>query len=224
MEIPLFPLPNVVLFPNAVLPLHIFEDRYKLMINDCIDRNEVFGLVLCSGGAQEESEETIHRVGVTARILEVERLQEGRMNILSRGEERFRIYRFTQQEPYWKASVGLVEDDAAQPSVESLYTQVVDLYLKVCELGALLNPGEQPDSTTPESPTELSYLISYVLDDIDFEDKQRLLEMTSTAERLRVLTGHLMHTIRKQEDQLAYKKLLTRVRGNGDLGEPGRRR
>src|SRR6266581_4222027 len=105
MEIPLFPLPNLVLFPNIVVPLHIFEERYKLMINTCVERDEAFGLVLLRGGAAEENEGSIHRVGVTARIVQVERLEDGRMNILIEGEDRFRIYRFTQQTPYWKASV-----------------------------------------------------------------------------------------------------------------------
>src|SRR5436853_913229 len=105
MEILLFPLPNLVLFPNIIVPLHIFEERYKLMINACIDREEVFGLVLLRSGAVDESEDTIHRVGVTARIVEVERLDEGRLNILCEGETRFRIYRFTQQSPFWKAAV-----------------------------------------------------------------------------------------------------------------------
>jgi len=66
MEIPLFPLPNLVLFPRIVVPLHIFEERYKLMINGCVDGGEVFGLVLIHSGADEETEETIHQVGVTA--------------------------------------------------------------------------------------------------------------------------------------------------------------
>src|SRR5204862_968815 len=94
MESPLFPLPNLVLFPHIVVPLHIFEERYKLMINGCIDRGEVFGLVLLREGAEEEKDDTIHRVGVTSRIVEVERLDEGRLNIFCEGEKRFRIHRF----------------------------------------------------------------------------------------------------------------------------------
>src|SRR5215471_4610884 len=127
MEIPVFPLPNLVLFPHIVVPLHIFEERYKAMINGCIERSEVFGLVLLRSGAEEESEETIHRVGVTARIVEVERLDEGRMNILCEGERRFRIYRFTQQTPFWKGSVNFV-DDEERHATESLYDQVAELY------------------------------------------------------------------------------------------------
>src|SRR5215831_8253161 len=152
MEISLFPLPNLVLFPNIIVPLHIFEERYKLMINGCIDRNETFGLVLLRGGAEEESEEAIHRVGVTARIVEVERLDEGRMNILCEGEARFRIYRFVQQTPFWKGSIGLF-DDKEQLVPQSLYDQVAELYRSVAESRARLSDSEQPELNLPESGT-----------------------------------------------------------------------
>ena len=102
MEIPLFPLPNLVLFPQVAVPLHIFEERYKLMINRCLDHDEVFGLVLLREDAEQESESTIHRVGVTARVVQVDRLEDGRMNILCAGESRFRIEEFTGRNPYWK--------------------------------------------------------------------------------------------------------------------------
>src|SRR5260370_21239551 len=111
LEIALFPLPNLVLFPNIVVPLHIFEDRYKLMVAGCIDHDEPFGLVLLRGGAEQETEEAIHRVGVVARITEVERLEDGRMNIVCEGETRFRIYRVTQQTPFWNGSVQLFDAD-----------------------------------------------------------------------------------------------------------------
>src|SRR2546423_2777664 len=130
MEIPLFPLPNLVLFPHIVVPLHIFEERYKLMINGCIDRGESFGLILLRDGAEEETEETIHRVGVAARIVEVERLDEGRMNILCEGERRFRVHRFTQQTPFWRGTIDFLEDQDHH-ATESLYEQVAELYRSV---------------------------------------------------------------------------------------------
>src|SRR5690349_18483857 len=130
MEIPVFPLPTLVLFPHIVVPLHIFEERYKLMINGCIDRGESFGLVLLRAGAEEESQETIHRAGVTVRIVEVERLDEGRMNILCEGERRFRIDQFTQQVPFWRATIDFFEDRDHHVS-ESLYDQVAELYRSV---------------------------------------------------------------------------------------------
>src|SRR5438067_13189147 len=159
MDISLFPLPNLVLFPNIIVPLHIFEERYKLMINGCIDRSEAFGLVLLRSGAESESEDSIHRVGVSATIVEVERLDQGRLNILCEGEARFRIYRFTQQTPFCKASVEFFED-AEHYSTESLHNQVVDLYRSVAELSAKVSGSEQAELTLPESPIDLSYMIS----------------------------------------------------------------
>jgi ATP-dependent Lon protease len=219
MEIPLFPLPNLVLFPQVVLPLHIFEDRYKLMINTCIERDEPFGLILIRSGTDKESEETIHRVGVTARIVQVDRLDDGRMNILSEGESRFRVTRFLQEKPYWKASVSVFEDDRVHESGDALYQEVSDLYRKLYALGTSLSGSQESELALPESAAELSYMVSYVLD-IDAEEKQSLLEITSTAERLQLLLGHLLETIRKIEEQIAYKKVASKVRGNGDLGHP----
>src|SRR5881397_3049023 len=221
MEIALFPLPNLVLFPGIVVPLHIFEDRYKVMINGCIDRDEIFGVVLIRSGAEEETEDTIHRVGVTARIGEVERLEDGRMNIVCEGETRFRIHRFTQQTPFWKGTVQYFEEAPIHQPVESFYDRVSDLYRQVGELSSKLSGSPQTEVVLPESPTDLSYLVAYVLD-IDAEEKQKMLEMTSTAERLQVLVVHLNDVIRKLEQQLAYKEVLTKVRGNGDLGNPKR--
>ena len=221
MEIALFPLPNLVLFPGIVVPLHIFEDRYKLMVNDCIDRDEAFGLVLVRTGAEEETEDTIHRVGVTARVSEVERLDNGRMNILCEGEARFRILRFTQQTPFWKGSVQFFEEAPIHQALESFYDRVSELYRHAGEMSSKLSGSPQTELVLPESPTDLSYMVAYVLD-IDTEEKQKMLEMTSTAERLQVLIVHLNETIRKLEQQIAYKEVLTKVRGNGDLGNPRR--
>src|SRR5262245_20856279 len=218
MEIALFPLPNLVLFPHIVVPLHIFEERYKLMINACIDAGDIFGIVLLRSGADEESEETIHRVGVTARIVEVERLEEGRMNILCEGERRFRIYRFTHKTPFWKGDVEFIEDDE-RSATEALYEQVAELYRSVVNLSAKLSGSQEAELVLPDSSTDLSYMVSYVLD-IESEDKQKLLEMDSTAERLRMLLAHLTDTLRKLEQQRAHKEVMKKVRGNGDLGMP----
>jgi ATP-dependent Lon protease len=218
MEIPLFPLPNLVLFPNIVVPLHIFEDRYKSMINACVDHDEVFGLVLLRSGAEEESEQTIHRVGVSARVVEVERLEEGRLNILCEGESRFRIYRFTQQVPFWKGTVEFFEDQEFR-TPEALYDQVAELYRGVAALSAKLSGSDPPELVLPESGTDLSFMVSYVLD-IEHEEKQKLLEMSSTPERLRMLVAHLTDTLRKLEQQRVYKETAAKVRGNGDLGRP----
>ena len=218
MEIPLFPLP-LVLFPRVLLPLHIFEERYKLMINTCFEQDDVFGIVLLRSGAETESEDTIHRVGVTARILQVERLENGRMEILTEGEDRFRIRRFTAQEPYWKGMVEVFDDNASHPAIESMQEEVSELYRKVAELGAKIDSSQESEIALPDSPTDLSHMISYILD-IDPEAKQKLLEMTSAAERLRSLVPYLNDSIEKLQQQLALKEVIHKVRGNGDLGKP----
>jgi Lon protease-like protein len=221
VEIPLFPLPNVVLFPNVLLPLHIFEDRYKQMINGCIDAAEPFGLLLLREGAQEETEQTIHRVGTTARVIEVERLESGRMNILCQGETRFKVLRFTDSEPFWKGKIDFLEDQtAAEESLEPLVEEVSSLYGKAFQLGIQLNEISASELRLPASPVELSYMISYVLG-IESEEKQKLLEMRSTEDRLRALLVYVDETIRRLEQQVVYKQVVHKVRGNGDLGKPG---
>jgi ATP-dependent Lon protease len=219
MEIPLFPLPNLVLFPGVVVPLHIFEDRYKLMITACIDSGEPFGIVLLREGGERESEETIHRVGVTARVVDVERLPEGRLNILTEGQSRFRIIRYTQQIPFWQATVSLFEDIESAAPLQSLYDQVSEGYRKVVDLGAKLGISEESEVSLPGSPADLSFMVSYVLD-IASEDKQKLLEMTSTAERLRAVAHHLNDTLQSLQQRLELKAKMTKIRGNGDLGKP----
>jgi Lon protease-like protein len=224
MEIPLFPLPDLVLFPGIVQPLHIFEDRYKLMISNALEKDEAFGLICLKSNALEENEASMHRVGVSARVIQVERLDDGRMNILCQGESRFRVYRFTQQVPYWKASVDFFgDDDESVSSLRPLYNEVAALYRKAFAIGTRLGATEDQkvdsDPELPESPTELSYMMSYVLD-LEAEEKQRLLEMTSTSERLHVLVDAVAATITKLEQRLAHKGLVQKVRGNGDLGWP----
>jgi Lon protease-like protein len=155
---------------------------------------------------------------VTARIVEVERLDEGRMNILCEGEKRFRVYRFTENTPFWKGDVDFFDDKDLHPP-ESLYEQVAELYRSVAAQSAKLSGSQETEVVLPESGTDLSYMVSYVLD-IDSEEKQKLLEMDSSGERLRLLIAHLTDTLRKLEQQRVYKETMTKVRGNGDLGYP----
>ena len=140
------------------------------------------------------------------------------MNILCEGESRFHIHRFTQRTPFWKGIVEFFDDEKIR-STESLYDQVAELYKGVAALSAKLSGSEPADLALPESPTDLSFMVGYVLD-IEYEEKQKLLEMTSTAERLRMLVAHLTDTLSKLEQQRIHKETATKVRGNGDLGKP----
>src|SRR4030042_2031651 len=105
IELPLFPL-NVVLFPGQVLPLHIFEDRYRLMIRRCLAEDTSFGVVLTQRA--EETGETAepHAIGTVARIVESEHLPDGALNIVAVGTERFRIRRLLHDKPTLRGGAG----------------------------------------------------------------------------------------------------------------------
>ncbi len=218
IEVPLFPLPNVVLFPGVSLPLHIFEERYKSMINACIDDDAPFGVVLLGG--ERETVSSIQNVGVLARVSEVERLDDGRMNIVTEGEVRFRILKFTSRAPAWRAEVDLMEEDP-EPDTEltPLASELGEMYLEAYHTSLELT-GEQPGRIDlPTSATELSFVVPYVLD-MEVEKKQALLESTSTRDRLRTLIGYLREANERLSAQVQQKRVAETARGNGDLGHP----
>lgn len=106
-ELPLFPL-NVVLFPGMPLPLHIFEEKYKEMVADCLRNARPFGVSLMAGAALPFGQASSpHRIGCTAEITQVQPLEEGRMFIMTVGRDRFRILSLDHNKPYL---VGMVED------------------------------------------------------------------------------------------------------------------
>ncbi len=120
VELALFPLNNVVLFPGMPLPLHIFEERYKEMIGACVDSDEPFGVLLIREGAEVGEAATPHSIGTTARISQVQRLQEGRLNILTRGERRFELLATLQTTPHMVGLVRFLEDEEGEVSAETL--------------------------------------------------------------------------------------------------------
>jgi uncharacterized protein len=123
--IPIFPLPNVVLFPNVFLPLHIFEDRYRQMVGDALTGDRLIGMVLLREGWEHDEDSdltpSVYPVGCSGLITHCERLDDGRFNIVLRGVEKFRIlsedctlsYRRAEVEPISEAAVaaqGLCEE------------------------------------------------------------------------------------------------------------------
>jgi Lon protease-like protein len=221
MEIPLFPLP-LVLFPQVVVPLHIFEERYRLMINRCIEESGTFGIVLIPPGTSTESESTIRRVGVTARVIQFDRIEDGRINIMAAGEMRFRILEFTASQPYWAAKVEFFEDDReSDEDLQESYKEVVRLYREVHRLAAELRSMEMniEEIKIPVSPATMSHMVSFVLD-IDPEAKQALLEMTSVDGRLKTLSVHLEEAMQRLNAEIVREKISHKVKGNGHYGKP----
>ena len=221
MEIPLFPLP-LVLFPQVVVPLHIFEERYRTMINRCIEESSAFGIVLIPPGTSTESESTIRRVGVTARVIQFERLEDGRINIMAAGETRFRVVEFTGSKPHWTGRVEFFEDDReSDEELQESYINVVHLYREIHRLAAQLRGVEfnLDELKIPISPATLTHMVSFVLD-IDTDSKQALLEMTSIEGRLKTLTVHLEEAMHRLNAEITREKISHKVKGNGHYSKP----
>ena len=181
--IPLFPL-NVVLFPGGLLPLHIFEERYKLMIQRCLDADSEFGVVLIKSGVEVGGNAEPHSVGTAARIVNVTQEEDGRMNILVTGGQRFRIASVLFRQPYMEGEVYPIDDDGPETPDAELLADMRQAVEEQIRLLHGLRGGWVREPRTPEDPVELSWLVCTLLQ-AGNEVKQALLEESSTAARLR---------------------------------------
>ena len=182
IEIPLFPL-NVVLFPGMVLPLHIFEPRYRQMITECSQMNKPFGVVLAQPTGVP-MQEVPYPIGTMAEIRDLDRLEDGRFTLIALGTQRFRILSQHREKPYLSGFVEVYKDiEEPTEEVARYAKQAHALFYNYLEL--LLEAIDQHELQTalPEVPEDLSYFIAYFLDIVD-EQKQQFLEMTSTLLRL----------------------------------------
>jgi Lon protease-like protein len=171
-RIPLFPL-GLVLLPGMVLPLHIFEERYKQMISECLATNRSFGIVWFDGQA-------IRTMGCTARIVRVlHRYEDGRMDILTRGERRFFTEGTLEEKPYMEADVLFVEDVESEPDMTA-FAKVRALLGQLQEVGHLTEEIDAPDLSDAQ---RLSFAIP-AIEGFTHVERQRFLEMTSSTERL----------------------------------------
>lgn len=190
VELSLFPL-NTVLFPGQPLKLHIFEERYKLMISECVRTNTPFGVVLIQEGSEAYGPlAKPYMIGSTAHITHVQRLPQDRMNILAVGHERFRIRELHHEKAYLTGDVELFPmQDTSMERVKrggKALRPLVEKYLTI-----LRDAGQiQFDaSQIPHDPITLAYLSAVILQ-IDAREKQALLESTSTSHFIRGLLKH----------------------------------
>jgi Lon protease-like protein len=184
MEMPLFPLKNVVLFPGMVLPLHIFELRYREMINRCIDERIPFGVVLIDEGQEVGPIAQPHTVGTAARIVRVDRLDDGCMNITAVGTQRFRILELNHAHSYLSASVSQfpVVNGATKQATE-LAQHVRPQVMEYVELLSKASNTNLRLDRLPEDPLTLAFMIAIALQ-VKPQDKQRLLEQAGIPEIL----------------------------------------
>ena len=181
-ELRLFPL-NTILFPGMPLPLRIFEERYKLMIGECLDREEPFGVILIKEGPEVGGPAAVYNVGVTARIDEVEHYEEGRMSISTTGDRRFRLLEVIEDIPYMKGSVEYLGEDLSEGKEEA-YPQAAELFGNYIQLISSLQGGWLVSAPVPADSMSLSYTIAHYLD-LPRIAKQRLLEIPTAGERLK---------------------------------------
>jgi Lon protease-like protein len=183
MQLPLFPL-NTVLFPGATLPLHIFEPRYRQMIGECVDEERPFGVVLIERGAEVGEGAVPHRVGVTAQVTVVDRLADGRMNILCIGQDRFRILDTSSERAYLTGAVELLADQDADSAPAFAAAETVrERYLQFFKLTLALRGEWSRRVATVAEPARLSDSVASRLPIAEVV-KQALLEELAVPRRL----------------------------------------
>ncbi|MCP9882956.1 LON peptidase substrate-binding domain-containing protein [Cyanobium sp. Alchichica 3B3-8F6] len=182
-ELPLFPLPDVVLFPQEVLPLHIFEPRYRMLLRTVMAGDQRFGVVRWDPQTQ-----TMAEVGCCAEILHCQTQDDDRSNIVTMGQQRFRVLDIVREAPFRVGLVSWIEDDpeAGPAELDELAGTVGQALRDVVELtGKLIGKPASLPNDLPELPRELSFWIGAHLGGPVADHQQALLEITDTGERLR---------------------------------------
>lgn len=179
--IPIFPLPNVVLFPSVFLPLHIFEPRYRQMLTDALHGDRIIGMVLAKEDqARSVGPEAVYSIGCAGLISHAETLPDGRSNIVLRGLERFRIDSEQEDRQYRRAHV----EPLPEPITDAIRQATRDARAKLEALlgdrletasGEAIVPGDMQDDDL------VNTLAQYL--DLDPVEKQALLERDDIAQR-----------------------------------------
>jgi Lon protease-like protein len=205
VKIPIFPL-GLVLLPDMHLPLHIFEERYKQMISDCLAADRPFGIVLFDG-------QSIRSVGCMARIRKVlKRYDDGRMDIMAQGAERFFIRELIEERAYMEARV-LFFDDAEEDASGDNLADVVETALNLLKKLSETDIGfHLPSLGNRINPGKLSYAIA-ALDGFEPAERQGLLEMTASSERLDKCVQSLSRIVERNRLTREIQKM---IGGNGN--------
>lgn len=185
-ELPLFPL-HTVLFPYATIQLHVFEERYRVLVQRCLEFDAPFGIVLIRNGPEVGGTAEPYMVGTAVRIVHVYHYEDGKMDIQVYGERRFRIRKIDESNEYLVGHVEpVVEMEAEEgPMVDELIDHARTSFKTLIE-GMLARPDFNIQVIFPPDATALSFVIANYLQ-LENLEKQRLLETTDTVERLNEL-------------------------------------
>ena len=211
-ELPLFPLPEVVLFPQEVLPLHIFESRYRIMLQSVLETDSMFGVI-----KWDPNSKSMANVGCCAQIIKHQTSEDGRSNIITLGQQRFQILEIIRSTPYCSAMVSWINDENNEnlQKLDSLKDTVTEALRDVISLTSkLTNTKKNLPEKLPNNPMELSFWIGAHLGGPVAEEQQRLLEERSTYTRLEREYEMLDHTRKQLAARTALKESFPDIKEN----------
>ncbi len=211
-ELPLFPLPEVVLFPNEVLPLHIFESRYRMMLKSVLETDSLFGVV-----KWDPNTKSMANVGCCAHIIKHQTADDGRSNIITIGQQRFQVLEIVRSTPFYTGIVSWIDDEISQnlQNLDNLRDSVIQALNDVVNLTSKLTNSQKmlPDKL-PNNPMELSFWIGAHLGGPVSDEQQRLLEERDTYIRLQREFEMLDHTRKQLAARTALKESFPDVKEN----------
>lgn len=177
-RLPVFPLPGVVLFPNSILPLHIFEYRYRMMLKDVMDGTREFIVI------NSEADTSLGLLGCIARVVQVRRREDGRSDIITVGGDRVRINKYSYEKPYLSANFSTLHDDpihftqvGSVNELKAAMNQLLSLVRRVYKKDLSCTFCEDSDAE------HLSFIAAGMLD-LDADEQQKLLATERTFERI----------------------------------------
>lgn len=215
-DLPIFPL-SIVLFPGVPLPLHIFEQRYRQMLNDIRVSNNLFGISYFDVSTSQQEIPPAGHIGCVAEVSETQTLPDGRSNILTVGVIRYRIEEYVERgDPYLVARVSFFEDEEDDNELlRNSSREVAETFTRIARAVRTINDerASLPDISDTE-PQQLSFLVAAAME-VDTDLKQELLEMRSTSERLRRLRDMLARAVSSYEERARIHEM---AKGNGHSG------
>ena len=178
-NLPLFPL-KVVLFPGSLLPLHIFEERYKTLINECVENGAEFGINFVEG-------EKTDPIGCTASVKQVlKRYDDGRMDIVVEGRSRYTLKQLVENEsPYFVGEVSFFDDNPEDVN-KLLRSQVIEMYDRFTDV---VFKTTAPSSSMKASDPKISFFLVQK-SGLELKERQKFLSVRSENERLAILKRH----------------------------------
>lgn len=216
-ELPLFPLP-VVLFPGVPMPLHIFEPRYRRLLEDIQLRDQLFGLSYFDASAAESAVPPVGHIGCVAEVTEVQPMPDGRSNILTVGLIRYRVEAYIEHgDPYLVGAISFFEDEDEDEGVLARGAQEVSgLFQRIALAVRIINDERASLPEIPEvDPEQLSFLVAAAME-IDTDVKLELLETRSTSERLKRLRDLLARALPNYEERARMHRI---AKSNGHAGK-----